>query len=75
LLSNLAPIQVPVNDVLFGFLSAQQFRGLGQMVDRIVACGDRAISLLDYLSDSPIQGGPTSGSAALETKAKQRSRR
>lgn len=75
LLSNLAPVQVPVNDVLFGFLSAQQFRALGQMVDGIVACGDRAISLLDYLSEGAMHGGQTSGSAALEAKAKRRSRR
>ena len=62
LLSDLAPVQVPVNDVLFAFLTADQFRALGAMIERIVACGDRALSLLDYLS-------------GLETKVKQRNRR
>ena len=74
LLSNLVPVQVPVNDVLFDFLSAQQFRAIGPLIDRIVGCGDRAISLLDYLSKNSVSkqaddSGPT------ETKAKRRSRR
>ena len=50
LLLRLAPVQIRVNDVLFDFLSADQFRALGLMIDRIVACGDRALSLLDFLS-------------------------
>jgi DNA-binding MarR family transcriptional regulator len=66
LLSNLTPVQVQVNDVLFDFLSAEQFRSLGHQIDRIVACGDRAISLLDYLSRA---------ASAFETKAKRRIRR
>ena len=64
LLSNLAPVQVPVNDVLFDFLTGEQFRALGVMIDRVVDCGDRAISLLDYLSKG-----------SLETNAKQRKQR
>ncbi len=64
LLSNLTPVQVPVNDVLFDFPSGPQFRALVPMIDRIVACGDRALSLLDYLSKD-----------SLETKAKQRKQR
>jgi DNA-binding MarR family transcriptional regulator len=74
LLSNLAPVQVPVNDVLFDFLSAQQFRALGPMTDRIVACGDRALSLLDYLSQNSVRKDLTRSSAALETRGKRRSR-
>ena len=50
LLSDLAPVQVQVNDVLFDFLTSPQFPAPGGTVDRMVACGDRAISLLDYLS-------------------------
>jgi DNA-binding MarR family transcriptional regulator len=64
LLSDLAPVQVSVNDVLFDFLSADQFRALGGKMDRMVACGDRAISLLDYLSKD-----------SLEARAKRKSRR
>jgi DNA-binding MarR family transcriptional regulator len=50
LLSDLVPVQTPVNDVLFDFLSAEHFRVSSMMIDRIVECGDHALSLLDYLS-------------------------
>lgn len=56
LLSNLAPVQVRVNDVLFDFLTAEEFRALGLLMDRIVACGDRALLLLDYLSKTSVDG-------------------
>jgi MarR family transcriptional regulator, organic hydroperoxide resistance regulator len=75
LLSELAPVQVPVNEVLFEFLSTEQFRAIGPMVDRIVACGDRAISLLDYLSTNSARPAQLSGSTALDAKRKSRSRR
>jgi len=65
LLSNLAPVQVAVNDVLFDFLNAEQFRALVPRIDRMVACGDRALALLDYLSKD---------SAAPATKTKRRGR-
>jgi DNA-binding MarR family transcriptional regulator len=63
LLSNLAPVQIAVNDVLFDFLNAEQFRALVPRIDRMVACGDRALALLDYLSKD---------SAAPATKTKRR---
>lgn len=50
LLRTLAPTQAAVNDVLFEFLDASRFRQLRAMVDRMAECGDRALSLLDYLS-------------------------
>ncbi len=53
LLARLAPVQAPVNDVLFDFLSAEQFRGIAAVIDRVVACGDRAVALLDYLAAGP----------------------
>jgi len=65
LLSNLAPVQVAVNDVLFDFLNAEQFRALVPRIDRMMACGDRALALLDYLSKD---------SAAPATKTKRRGR-
>jgi DNA-binding MarR family transcriptional regulator len=49
LLRRLAPTQVQVNDVLFEFMDAQEFRQFRAMVDRMTACGDRAVDLLDYL--------------------------
>jgi len=75
LLAELAPVQVPVNDVLFEFLTAEQFQAIGPLLDRIVSCGDRAISLLEFLSSDVARAGPTSGSAALDAKPRSRSRR
>ena len=69
LLSDLARVQVQVNDVLFDFLSAEQFHAVGAAIDRIVTCGDRAIALLDYLSVRD------SGAAAQETKTKPGSKK
>jgi DNA-binding MarR family transcriptional regulator len=50
LLRRLAPTQVQVNDVLFEFLDAAEFRHFRGMVDRMTACGDRAVDLLGYLA-------------------------
>jgi len=50
LLKKLAPTQVEVNDTLFAFLDASQFRQFRNMVDAMTACGDRAVSLLDHLA-------------------------
>ena len=50
LLKTLAPTQVQVNDALFEFLDAPQFRQFRGLVDEMTACGDRAVALLGYLS-------------------------
>jgi DNA-binding MarR family transcriptional regulator len=50
LLRLLAPIQAQVNDVLFEFLDAEQFRHFRNLVDRMTDCGDRAVALLDHLA-------------------------
>ena len=63
LLSELAPVQILVNDVLFAFLTAEQVRASHMLIDRIVECGDHALSLLDYLSKD-----------SRHTKATRRSR-
>jgi len=70
LLANLLPVQVQVNDVLFEFLTAEQFQAMGPMLERIVACGDRAISLLNFLSKHS-----ASEEAPVAAKAAQRVRR
>jgi len=70
LLANLLPVQVQVNDVLFEFLTAEQFHAMGPMLERIVACGDRAISLLNFLSKHS-----ASEEAPVAAKAAQRVRR
>jgi MarR family transcriptional regulator, organic hydroperoxide resistance regulator len=52
LLKRLAPTQMQVNDVLFEFMNAAEFRQLRAMVDGMTACGDRAVDLLNYLGGS-----------------------
>jgi hypothetical protein len=52
LLHSLAPTQVAVNDVLFEFLDAPGFRQLLGMVDGMTSCGNRALMLLNYLSEA-----------------------
>lgn len=49
LLERLAPYQRRINDVLFESLDAKRFRALRALAGDLVACGDRAVSLLDYL--------------------------
>jgi len=51
LLRSLAPTQVAVNDALFEFLDEDGFRQLLGMVDGMTACGNRALALLEYLSE------------------------
>ena len=50
LLSRLSPVQAPVNNVLFEFLSAEQFRAVAAVMGSVVECGDRALALLEYLA-------------------------
>lgn len=49
LLASLAPRQREVNDVLFEFLDARRFRQFTGIIEGMVSCGDRALSLLEYL--------------------------
>ncbi|MEA3193818.1 MAG: hypothetical protein QOD26_2151 [Betaproteobacteria bacterium] len=49
LLERLAPYQRRINDVLFESLDAKRFRALRALASDLVACGDRAVALLDYL--------------------------
>lgn len=49
LLKRLAPYQVRVNDVLFEQLDARRFRELRQLAQDLLASGDRAVALLDFL--------------------------
>ena len=51
LLNSLAPTQVAVNDVLFEFLDRPGFRQLLGMLEGMISCGDRALGLMDYLSE------------------------
>lgn len=49
LLDQLAEVQVPVNDALFGCLSASEFQQLSSMMARMAQCGDAGVSLLKFL--------------------------
>jgi DNA-binding MarR family transcriptional regulator len=53
LLDGLVAVQAPVNDALFDCLSAEEFTQLASMLSRLVPCGDRAVSLLTFLQQSP----------------------
>jgi DNA-binding MarR family transcriptional regulator len=48
-LERLAPLQRQVNDVEFGCLSRAEFLSLLDMVERLIASGDQALALQEYL--------------------------
>lgn len=50
LLDELVEVQAPVNDALFDSLSAAEFAQLRAMMERLVPCGSRALSLLRFLT-------------------------
>jgi DNA-binding MarR family transcriptional regulator len=52
LLEQMAPIQMQINDVQFGELSAKEFHQLLDMVQRLVESSDRAIALQRYLAET-----------------------
>jgi DNA-binding MarR family transcriptional regulator len=52
LLDELTTLQAPVNDALFDCLSANEFKVLASMMSRLVACGDRAVSLIESAAKS-----------------------
>ncbi len=49
LLLALAPVQRQVNDAEFACLSAAEFRLLRDLLDRLIACGEQAVALQQYL--------------------------
>ncbi len=52
LLDGLVALQAPVNDALFGCLSAEEFLHLSSMMERLVPCGVKAISLVEFATKS-----------------------
>ncbi len=48
-LAKLAPAQRQVNDVEFGCLSAKEFAGLVETIERLVESGEKAVALQRYL--------------------------
>jgi hypothetical protein len=49
LLARLAPYQQRVNDVLFAGLDARRFRQLRALAGELVAGGERAVALLEFI--------------------------
>jgi len=49
LLKTLAPYQVRINDVLFEHLDAKRFREVRTLAAELLASGDRAVALTEYL--------------------------
>ena len=52
LLDGLVAVQAPVNDALFDCLTADEFQRLASMMARLVPCGDKAMSLLEFVATS-----------------------
>lgn len=52
LLTRLAAFQRPVNDALFGMLTRDEFRLLSQLLARLAADGDRAVTLAEHFEAS-----------------------
>lgn len=48
-LEKLAPIQRRINDAEFGCLTREEFHALNALLERMIACGDRAVALQTYL--------------------------
>lgn len=74
MLDDLASVQAPVNDALFGCLSSSQFQQLASMMADLVPCGDEAVSKLAFAtkwSKAPTQKAKTSR-AADKTKNRNR---
>lgn len=55
-LEKLAPMQRRINDVEFGCLSREEFRALNSLLQRMIACGDRAVALQTYLQSGGGRG-------------------
>ena len=55
LLTRLAAFQRPVNDALFGMLTRDEFRLLSQLLARLTADSDRAVTFAEYFEASIAQ--------------------
>lgn len=68
LLEQLVEIQAPVNDALFDCLSTSEFRQLASMMARLVACGDKAVALMNFLTAST---APVASETARKTSRRR----
>ncbi|WP_448030400.1 MarR family winged helix-turn-helix transcriptional regulator [Bradyrhizobium liaoningense] len=69
LLDQLVELQAPVNDALFDCLSASEFLQFSSMMARLVPCGDKAVSLMNF---QVAQSASNTAVAAARKAARQR---
>ncbi|MBW4024221.1 MAG: winged helix-turn-helix transcriptional regulator [Proteobacteria bacterium] len=67
LLTRLAAFQRPVNDALFGTLTRDEFRSLSQLLARLAAGGDRAVTFAEFFKASITQEHLQVAAAGAET--------
>ena len=76
LLTRLAAVQRPVNDALFGMLTRDEFRLLSQLLARLAADGDRAVTLAEHFKASiTLEHHRVAASAARKPKPRQKKSR
>ena len=51
-MAKLTIVQAPVNAALFDALTVNDFKRLGEMMTKLVPCGDRALALMDHLTNT-----------------------
>jgi DNA-binding MarR family transcriptional regulator len=64
MLTQLAALQRPVNDALFGTLTREEFKMLSKLLGRLAAGSDRAIALAEHVEASLTQGKVRAASGA-----------
>jgi DNA-binding MarR family transcriptional regulator len=75
-LAQLAAVQRPVNDALFGMLTRDEFKLLSQLLARLAANGDRAVSLAEHFKTSiALEHQRVAASAAQKPKTRQKKSR
>jgi MarR family transcriptional regulator, organic hydroperoxide resistance regulator len=76
LLTRLAAVQRPVNDALFGMLTRDEFKLLSQLLARLAADGDRAVTLAEHFKASiALEHHRVAASAAQKPKPRQKKSR
>lgn len=75
-LTRLAAVQRPVNDALFGMLTRDEFRLLSQLLARLAANGDRAVTLAEHFKASiALEHHRVAASATQKPKTRQKKSR
>ncbi len=75
LLARLAAIQRPVNDALFGMLTRDEFRVLSQLLARLAAQGDRALTFAEYFEAKTAQEQSRAAAPAAQRPKRLQQRR